>query len=209
MQVDDDTFLALPNVIRALKALDCRNNVYWGTSQGSGQCSTCFTRWAAADEASLQRAATRTTSEASVTRSAGPWYVRSRSPTSDAPAHPLSSQVDWLGRLDLAPSSRVGTEDARSVLLPSPTSPSNSSAPRMGYFLHWLSNTQKSLFAPSETPGNDSFEFSHPRSPVERVDTGWGMGDWDQITVTTETIAAHWLKLDHWCVPALTFSCGR
>lgn len=71
----------------------------------------------------------------------------------------------------------------------------------MGYFFHWLSNTQKPLFVPSDSPGNDSFEFLHPRSAVERVDVGWGMGDWDQITVTSETVAAHWLKLDHWFVP--------
>ncbi|OAV97793.1 hypothetical protein PTTG_25967 [Puccinia triticina 1-1 BBBD Race 1] len=32
---DDDTFLVIPNLIKAFKDLDCQKNIYWGTSQGS------------------------------------------------------------------------------------------------------------------------------------------------------------------------------
>ncbi|KAA1118154.1 hypothetical protein PGT21_032477 [Puccinia graminis f. sp. tritici] len=34
---DDDTFLVIPNLLKAFKDLDCQKNVYWGTSQGSSK----------------------------------------------------------------------------------------------------------------------------------------------------------------------------
>ena len=34
--------------------------------------------------------------------------------------------------------------------------------------------------------------------PVQWVDHGWKMGDWDQLTVDENLYAFHWLKLDHW-----------
>ncbi|KAL7422144.1 hypothetical protein Q5752_002787 [Cryptotrichosporon argae] len=36
--------------------------------------------------------------------------------------------------------------------------------------------------------------------PVRRIDMGWTMGDWNQLDVTTATVALHWLKLDEWVV---------
>ncbi|KAG0144960.1 hypothetical protein CROQUDRAFT_659264 [Cronartium quercuum f. sp. fusiforme G11] len=35
MKADDDTFLVIPNLIKAFQDLDCNMNIYWGTSQGS------------------------------------------------------------------------------------------------------------------------------------------------------------------------------
>jgi len=34
--------------------------------------------------------------------------------------------------------------------------------------------------------------------PVEWVDHGWKMGDWDQLKVDATIVGYHWLKLDHW-----------
>lgn len=36
------------------------------------------------------------------------------------------------------------------------------------------------------------------KEPVEWIDHGWKMGDWDQLTVDENIVAFHWLKLDHW-----------
>lgn len=43
-------------------------------------------------------------------------------------------------------------------------------------------------------------ELDPDRDPVQRVDVGWKMGDWDQMTIDEETLGLHWLKLDEWCV---------
>lgn len=37
IKADDDTFLVLPNLIKQFKDLDCQENIYWGTSQGSSK----------------------------------------------------------------------------------------------------------------------------------------------------------------------------
>ncbi|TXT10010.1 uncharacterized protein COLE_03944 [Cutaneotrichosporon oleaginosum] len=34
--------------------------------------------------------------------------------------------------------------------------------------------------------------------PVTRFDMGWNMGDWNQLHVTVDTVALHWLKMDDW-----------
>jgi hypothetical protein len=38
-----------------------------------------------------------------------------------------------------------------------------------------------------------------PKSePVQWVDHGWKMGDWNQLQIDENTVAFHWLKMDHW-----------
>ncbi|WVQ80546.1 hypothetical protein IAT38_002651 [Cryptococcus sp. DSM 104549] len=34
--------------------------------------------------------------------------------------------------------------------------------------------------------------------PIQRIDMGWTMGDWNQLDVSIETVALHWCKLDDW-----------
>ncbi|KAK8858457.1 hypothetical protein IAR55_002684 [Kwoniella newhampshirensis] len=34
--------------------------------------------------------------------------------------------------------------------------------------------------------------------PIKRIDMGWTMGDWNQLNVSTATVALHWCKLDQW-----------
>ncbi|GMK57377.1 hypothetical protein CspeluHIS016_0402110 [Cutaneotrichosporon spelunceum] len=34
--------------------------------------------------------------------------------------------------------------------------------------------------------------------PVTRFDLAWNMGDWNQLSVTVDTVALHWLKADEW-----------
>ncbi|GFZ45356.1 hypothetical protein JCM24511_03082 [Saitozyma sp. JCM 24511] len=34
--------------------------------------------------------------------------------------------------------------------------------------------------------------------PVERIDMGWTMGDWNQLDVSVETVGLHWCKLPEW-----------
>lgn len=47
-------------------------------------------------------------------------------------------------------------------------------------------------------------ELDPVEDPVQRVDVGWRMGDWDQMDIDEKTIGLHWLKLDHWSVLPLS-----
>lgn len=46
-------------------------------------------------------------------------------------------------------------------------------------------------------------ELDAQEDPVEWVDVGWKMGDWDQMEIDQDTVGLHWLKLDEWCVHRL------
>ncbi|TIA93588.1 hypothetical protein E3P99_00060 [Wallemia hederae] len=41
-------------------------------------------------------------------------------------------------------------------------------------------------------------QYLTPKQDVVRVDNGWNMGDWNQLSISEQTLALHWLKLDEW-----------
>ncbi|TIA83077.1 hypothetical protein E3P94_01212 [Wallemia ichthyophaga] len=40
--------------------------------------------------------------------------------------------------------------------------------------------------------------YLSPSESVRRVDNKWNMGDWNQLSITQDTLALHWLKMDDW-----------
>ncbi|KAL7418040.1 hypothetical protein BDY24DRAFT_335088 [Mrakia frigida] len=122
MKADDDTFLVMPNVIRAFQELDCSKNIYWGTTAGATYYFPTYMR--------------------------GLGYALS---------WPLAK---WIGSADISPAHTTKIEDARTS--------------------QWLRNLN---------PDTD---------PVEFIDNGWSMGDYNQLAYAPETIALHWLKFDDW-----------
>ncbi|EJT49571.1 hypothetical protein A1Q1_01286 [Trichosporon asahii var. asahii CBS 2479] len=113
MKADDDTYLVMPNVVRTLQSLNCKKNVYWGTSAGSSGHFRQYFR--------------------------GLGYGLS---------WPL---VSWIGSADLPYAHKIKIEDARTG--------------------QWLRLLDPVL------------------DPVQRIDYGWAMGDWNQLNYTTETVA--------------------
>lgn len=103
----------MPNVVRTLQSLNCKKNVYWGTSAGSSGHFRHYFR--------------------------GLGYGLS---------WPL---VAWIGSADLPYAHRIKIEDARTG--------------------QWLRLLDPVL------------------DPVQRIDYGWAMGDWNQLNYTTETVA--------------------
>lgn len=131
------TYLVMPNVVRTLQSLNCKKNVYWGTSAGSSGHFRQYFR--------------------------GLGYGLS---------WPL---VSWIGSADLPYAHKIKIEDARTG--------------------QWLRLLDPVL------------------DPVQRIDFGWAMGDWNQLNYTTETVAlreytgagtpanmADWLKHDGWII---------
>lgn len=107
------TYLVMPNVVRTLQSLNCKKNVYWGTSAGSSGHFRQYFR--------------------------GLGYGLS---------WPL---VSWIGSANLPYAHKIKIEDARTG--------------------QWLRLLDPVL------------------DPVQRIDYGWAMGDWNQLNYTTETVA--------------------
>ncbi|BEI86425.1 hypothetical protein CcaverHIS002_0607120 [Cutaneotrichosporon cavernicola] len=66
----------------------------------------------------------------------------------------------------------------------------------------WLGNADITLAHASRTEdartGQWLSTLDDTTDPLIPLDYGWNMGDWNQLFVTVDTVALHWLKQDEW-----------